>query len=123
MLLAAVVAGLRHAALPFTGATPPKGLGIAGSGDAIAVAEALVRALQSHPALLLEAVVLAAAAVAIPHVRARGPWWIAGLGAALIAAALAACSRRRGRSARARGLGHLHRPGPQGPGLEFRRGA
>ena len=88
VLLAAVVAGLRHAALPFTGATPPKGLGIAGSGDAIAVAEALVRALQSHPALLLEAVVLAAAAVAIPHVRARGPWWIAGLGAALIAAAL-----------------------------------
>ena len=65
MLLAAVVAGLRHAALPFTGAAPPKGLGIAGSGDAIAVAEALVRALAVAPALLLEAVVLAAAAVAI----------------------------------------------------------
>ena len=57
------------------------------------------------------------------YVRERGLWWIAGLGAALIAAALAARARRRGRSARARGLGHLHRPGAQGPGLEFRRGA
>jgi hypothetical protein len=88
VLLAAIVAGLRHASLPFTGAAPPKGLGIAGSGDAIAVTEALVRALQSHPALLLEAVVLAAAAVAIPLVQQRGLWWIAGLGAALLAAAL-----------------------------------
>jgi hypothetical protein len=88
VLLAAVVAGLRHVPLPFTGATPPKGLGIAGSTDAAAVAEALVRFLQAHPALVLEAVVLAAAAVAIPHVRERGLWWIAGLGAALIAAAL-----------------------------------
>jgi hypothetical protein len=88
VVLAAVVAGLRHASLPFTGTAPPKGLGIAGSGDAMAVAEALARALQSHPALLLEAAVFAAAAVAIPYVRERGPWWIAGLGAALIAAAL-----------------------------------
>ena len=88
VVLAAVVAGLRHASLPFTGATPPKGLGIAGSTDAAAVAEALVRSLQSHPALALEAVVLAAAAVAIPYVRERGLWWIAGLGAALLAAAL-----------------------------------
>jgi hypothetical protein len=88
VVLAAVVAGLRHAALPFTGATPPKGLGIAGSSDALAVAEALGRALIDHPALLLEALVLAAAAVAIPHVRGRGLWWIAGFGAALIAAAL-----------------------------------
>jgi hypothetical protein len=88
VVLAAVVAGLRHAALPFTGAAPPKGLGIAGSSDAIAVAEALARGLLDHPALLLEAVVLAAAAVAIPHIRERGLWWIAGFGAALIAAAL-----------------------------------
>ena len=88
VLLAAVVAGLRHASLPFTGAAPPKGLGIAGSADAVAVSEALVRFLQSHPALMLEAVVLAAAAVAIPYVRERGLWWIAGLGAALIACTL-----------------------------------
>ena len=88
VLLAAVVAGLRHASLPFTGTTPPKGLGIAGSTDAMAVAEALVRAVQSHPTLALEAVVLAAAAVAIPYLRERGLWWIAGLGATMIAASL-----------------------------------
>ena len=88
MLLAAVVAGLRHASLPFTGAPPPKGLGIAGSTDAVAVAEALVRFLQAHPALVLEAAVLAGVAVAIPYVRERGLWWIAGLGAALLACTL-----------------------------------
>jgi hypothetical protein len=88
VFLAAVVAGLRHASLPFTGTAPPKGLGIAESTDAVAVAEALVRFLQTHPALVLEAVVLAAAALAIPYVRERGMWWIAGLGAALIACAL-----------------------------------
>jgi hypothetical protein len=47
-----------------------------------------LHALLSHPALVLEAVVLAAAAVAIPYVARRGLWWIAGLGAALMATAL-----------------------------------
>ncbi len=88
VFLAALVAGLRHASLPFTGAAPPKGIGIAGSDDPFAVAFALLRALESRPAVLLEAVVLAAAAVAIPHVRERGLWWIAGFGAALLAATL-----------------------------------
>ena len=88
VLLAAVVAGLRHVSLPFTGAAAPKGLGITGSEDAFAVVEALVRGLQAHPALLLEAGVLAAAAVAIPYARERGLWAIAGLGAGLMACAL-----------------------------------
>ena len=88
VLLAGMVAGLRHAALPFTGAAPPKGLGIAGSDDPFAVLVALAHAAGSHPTLLLEAAVLAAAAVALPFVRERGLWWIAGLGAALIAATL-----------------------------------
>jgi Protein kinase domain len=88
VLLAAIVAGLRHAPLPFTGAAPPKGLGIAGSEDSFAVAAALLRALQAHPALLLEAVVLAGAAVVLPFARERGNWAIAGLGAGLIAVAL-----------------------------------
>jgi hypothetical protein len=88
VLLAAIVAGLRHTALPFTGATAPKGLGIAGSEDPLAVATALLRALEGHPALLLEAAVLAAAAAALPFARARGIWPIAGLGAALMALAL-----------------------------------
>ncbi|MGZ4319186.1 MAG: protein kinase domain-containing protein [Gaiellaceae bacterium] len=88
VLLAAIVAGFRHAPLPFTGGSAPASLGIAGSQDPLAVAHALWRALMSHPALLLEAVVLAAASVAIPFVAKRGLWWIAGLGAALIAGAL-----------------------------------
>ena len=88
VLLAAIVAGLRHTPLPFTAATPPKGLGIAGSGDPVAVATALWRALAGRPTLVLEALALAAAAVALPFARERGLWAIAGLGAALIAVTL-----------------------------------
>jgi hypothetical protein len=88
VLLAALVAGLRHTPLPFTGSVPPKGLGIAGSGDPFAVANALLQTLQAHPALLLEALALSAAAVALPFARERGLWWIAGFGAALITATL-----------------------------------
>jgi hypothetical protein len=88
VLLAAIVAGLRHASLPFTGAAPPKGLGIAGSQDPLAVAYALGRAAFDRPQLLVEALVLAAAAVAMPFARARGPWGIAGLGAVMIALTL-----------------------------------
>jgi hypothetical protein len=88
VLLAGIVAGLRHASLPFTGAAAPKGLGIAGSSDPLAVATALLRALDAHPALLLEAAVLAAAAVVLPVARRQGLWGIAGLGAALIALSL-----------------------------------
>jgi hypothetical protein len=88
VLLASIVAGLRHVPLPFNGAVPPKGLGIAGSDDPFAVANALLRALESHPVLLLEAAVLAAAAVALPFARERGLWAIAGLGAGLIALTL-----------------------------------
>ena len=88
VVLAAIVAGLRHAPLPFTGAAPPKGLGIAGSEDPFAVATALWQALVDHPTLLLEALALSAAAVVLPFARARGLWAIAGLGAGLIAVTL-----------------------------------
>jgi eukaryotic-like serine/threonine-protein kinase len=88
VLLAAIVAGLRHVPLPFTGTAPPRGLGITGSEDPFAVAVALWRALLAHPGLALEALVLAAVAVALPYARERGAWGIAGLGAALIAATL-----------------------------------
>ena len=67
VLLAAVVAGLRQAPLPFTGAAPPRGLGITGSDDPFAVAVALWRSLLDHPALLFEALALAAAAIVLPH--------------------------------------------------------
>ena len=88
VLLAGIVAGLRHAPLPFTGAAPPKGLGIAGSDDPFAVAAALWRTLLAHQTLTLEALALAAAAVALPYARERGVWAIAGLGAGLIAVTL-----------------------------------
>jgi len=88
VLLAAIVAGFRHAPLPFTGAAPPKGLGIAGSNDPLAVAVALWHGLLAHPVFLLEALALAVAAVLLPLARERGLWAIAGLGAGLIAVTL-----------------------------------
>jgi hypothetical protein len=91
VLLAAVVAGLRHARLPFDGSLPPLGLGVAGSNRPSAVAGALWAQLAAHPELVAEAVVIAAAAVALPYVRRRGPWPAAAFGAAFLAAtALAA---------------------------------
>jgi hypothetical protein len=88
VLLAAIVAGLRHAPLPFTGTPPPRGLGITGSEDPFAVVLALWHALLAHPALLFEAVALAAVAVALPFARARGVWAIAVLGAGLMTVTL-----------------------------------
>ena len=85
VLLAAVVAGLRRAPLPFDGSTPPLGLGITGSRSPTAVASVLWAQLQAHPVLGLEALLLAAAAALIPFVRGRGLWWAAGFGAALLA--------------------------------------
>ena len=88
VLLAAIVAGLRHASLPFTGTPAPKGIGITGSEDPFAVALALWRTLLAHPPLGMEALALAAAAVALPYARKRGIWAITGLGAGLIAVTL-----------------------------------
>jgi hypothetical protein len=92
VLLAAVVAGLEHQPLPFGAGAAPLGLGITGSRRPAAVGEALWRSLQAHPALIAEALVLAAAAALLP--RARGPWpaalYAAGLLAATVFAAPAA---------------------------------
>ena len=88
VLAAGVVAGVRHAALPFDGAAAPHDLGLAGSGSATASASVLWDALLSRPALVVEAIVLAAAAALLPHARARGLWAVAGLGAATLVAAL-----------------------------------
>ena len=85
-LLAVLVAGLRHQKLPFAGVTAPLGLGITGSNRPTAVAFALWRPLEAHPVVLGQAVVLAAAAVALPYLRGRGPWIAAGAGAGLLAA-------------------------------------
>jgi hypothetical protein len=86
VLVAAVVAGLRRAPLPFDGSTPPLGLGVDGSRRPGAVADSLLTQLGAHPALVAEAIVLALAAAALPHVRRRGPWPAVWFGATLLAA-------------------------------------
>jgi hypothetical protein len=85
VLLAALIAGLRKAPLPFDGSAPPLGLGVTGSTRPTAVAHAFWAQLAAHPALLGEALVLAGAAVLLPYARNRGPWPAAAFGAALLA--------------------------------------
>ncbi len=85
-LLAVVVAGLRRQILPLDGSAPPLGLGIAGSSRPSAVAWTLWRTLTGHPVIIFQAGVLAAAAVALPYLRGRGPWPAAIAGAVLMAA-------------------------------------
>jgi hypothetical protein len=85
VLLAALVAGLRRAPLPFDGSTPPLGLGVTGSARPTAVAHALWLELAAHPVLAFEAAALATAAAALPAARRRGPWAAAIFGAALLA--------------------------------------
>jgi hypothetical protein len=81
------VAGIRGVPLPFDGSAPPD-FGVAAGGDPLTVATALWHALIATPAVAVEALVLAAAAVLLPFARAKGPWGIALLGAGVLAAAL-----------------------------------
>jgi hypothetical protein len=74
VLVAALVAGFRHGSLPFAGSKAPRGLGIAGSDRAGAVAGALWRALLDHPAVLGGTILLGAGAAVLPYLRGRGPW-------------------------------------------------
>jgi hypothetical protein len=90
VLFAASTAGLTGSAFPFTGQVPPAGLDLARTPRPSEAFTALTGVLTSHPALWIEAVVLAAAAGAIPHARARGLWGIAAWGAAFLAAAVLA---------------------------------
>jgi hypothetical protein len=84
VLAGAAAAGLRHSPLPFTGDAAPVRLGIAGLEDVGAAADAVVRVLAAHPGLAAAAAALAGAAALLPLARTRGPWAIAGLGAALV---------------------------------------
>jgi hypothetical protein len=88
VLAAGLVAGIRHVPMPFDGTAAPHGLGLAGSQSVSDTASALWHALMARPALGVEAIVLAVAAALLPFVRARGPWWVAGFGAALLPALL-----------------------------------
>jgi len=90
VIAAAIAAGVRGASLPFTGAAPPLGLGVAGAGDPLDVAGSLARALAAHPAILAEAGAFALVALALPYARARGRWGAAAVGAAMLALTLLA---------------------------------
>ena len=90
VLVAGIVAAVRGVALPFTGASPPLGLGVAGSTDPLDVAGTLARAVAAHPPLLIEACVLAVVALALPFAQARGRWGAAALGAAMLCLTLLA---------------------------------
>jgi eukaryotic-like serine/threonine-protein kinase len=90
VLAAGLAAGVRGAALPFDGSAPPSVPGLAAGADPLDVASALWSALLSRPALAVETLVLAAAAVLLPLARARGLWAVAALGSAFLAAALLA---------------------------------
>jgi hypothetical protein len=84
VLAAGLVAGVRGVALPFTGAAPPLGLGVAGSSDPFDVVGTLARAAGAQPALLVEAAAFAAIALALPFAQARGRWGAAAAGAAML---------------------------------------
>jgi hypothetical protein len=88
VLAAAIVAGVRHAPLPFDGSTAPHDLGLAGSRSVVATGSVLWHALLERPAVVVEALALAAAAVLLPYARERGLWAVAALGSALLAATL-----------------------------------
>jgi hypothetical protein len=90
VLVAAVVAGMRHATLPLVGSRPPLGLGIAGARDPLDVAGSLARAAAAHPGLLVEACVFSAVALALPFAHARGRWGAAALGGAMLVATVLA---------------------------------
>jgi hypothetical protein len=85
VLAAGLVAGVRGAALPFTGGEPPLAIGVAGSTGPFDVAGSVFRAAAAHPALLVEAGAFAVVAVLLPYAQARGRWGAAGLGAAMMA--------------------------------------
>ncbi len=90
VLIAALVAGMRHATLPLVGSAPPLGLGIAGARDPLDVAGSLARAAAAHPGLLVEAVVFAAVALALPFAHARGRWGAVVLAGAMLIATVVA---------------------------------
>ncbi len=90
VLTAAVVAGIRHTALPLIGGAAPLGAGLRGSTGPLDAAGSLAHAAAAHPALLLETGVLAVVAFALPYCRGRSLRWGAGLGAGMLGATLLA---------------------------------
>jgi hypothetical protein len=92
VLVAGVVAGIHGSVIPFSG-VHAAGLGITGSEHPIVVFHSLWHWLLNTPPLGVEALLLAAAAGALPHVTRRGDLTIAAFTAALLAATLLAAPR------------------------------
>ena len=92
VLLAGLVAGIHGSAIPFSGAHQA-GLGIAGSEHPIGVFDALWQWLLNNPALEIEALILAVAAGALPHVTRRADLSIAAFAALLLSGTLLAAPR------------------------------
>jgi hypothetical protein len=92
VLVAGIVAGVSGDALPFAG-QHAQNLGIAASEHPLAVGGALWQALLGARALGLEALVLAAAAAALPYVVRGGDPVIAAFGAVFLATALLVAPR------------------------------
>ena len=84
---AALVAGLRDAPLPL-GAEDVGDLGLAATESPGAIVQALWQTLVERPELVVASLGLAAAAAALPRLRAYGPWGLAALGAGLLAVLL-----------------------------------
>jgi hypothetical protein len=84
VVTAAFVAGISHAALPLVGGAAPRVAGVGGSTGPLDVAGSLARAAAAQPHLLVEGAALALVAFLLPHLRGRGLWPAAGLGAAML---------------------------------------
>lgn len=92
VLLAGAVAGLHGSAIPFSD-TDAGALGVAGSEHPIGVLETVWQWILDNPALGAEALILAAAAGALPHVTRRADLSIATFAAGFLAATLLAAPR------------------------------
>jgi eukaryotic-like serine/threonine-protein kinase len=85
LALAGIVAGIRKSPFPLTGESPPP-IPLAGLEGPMDAAGKLLDSIP--PGLAFQALVLALAAAALPHVARRGPWELAGYGVVFMAALL-----------------------------------
>ena len=83
-LSAGLVAGLAGRPLPFTGDPRPRRLEFDATNHPLTAARVLHRTLAAQPALVREALVLAAAAAVLPLLRGRGALGTAAYGAAVL---------------------------------------
>jgi hypothetical protein len=103
VLISGVFAGLRNGKVPFVGQQAPT-VDLHSTRDPLAATSAVWHSLSSNPTLLLEALVIAAAAVALPRIKRRrislfGLLFLGGLlapdpavpDAAIVATILATC--------------------------------